>query len=51
MVSTALSGDIYVVLSILDNYDCFEKGFLGCLDSFESVDNFLSGDGWGVGQF
>ena len=41
MVSTAMIEGTLVVLTIFNSYDCFEREFLGCLDSFEIVDNFL----------
>ena len=51
MVSTALTGCTWVVLRIFDSYDCFERGFLGFLDSFESVDTFLREEGWRAGRW
>ena len=39
-------------MSIFDSYDCFVRGIFGCLDSFESIDNFLRvGGGWGLDRF
>ena len=51
MVSAAFTGGVLVVLSIYDLCDCFERRFLWCLDSFESVDNVLKVEGWMNGQF